>query len=325
MGKFMKNCAITALVMLVLGIVLVVAAGMVKGTGAMSEAVERISGGRVHLGLDSMETFGFWIGDRVQDGMDGLGDLEFELGDVSIFDNDYRVMNGDVSRYALGTDIRSLEIEVGGCTLTVKESEDDTFYVEAENVTKFQGYVEGDTLHIKAVNKHGVTVNDIDRRSITLYVPADYRYDSVEVSLGAGVMHCADLYAEKVELEIGAGQFLAEGVEARELAMEVGAGEIVLENINVQEMQGEAGMGNLELSGSIGRKADLECGMGNITLELSGKEGDYNYQIDAAMGNVDIGSNSYSGLAQERRVNNGASTDLELECAMGNISITFLP
>ncbi len=324
MKKFMKGCAVTAAVLLVLGFVMAFVAGAVKGTGAMAEAVERVTGGRVHLKLDPGEdNFGIWVGETVWEGIGNWGGLDMNINDSTIFDSGYDVMKGDVSRYALGTAVDSLEIEVAGCILTVKESEDDNFYVEAQNARKFQGYVENGTLHIKSVNNNVFGNSGISKHSIILYVPADYSCESIEISLGAGMLKFTDIRGEKVDLEIGAGQLEADSVETEKLAMEIGAGEVIIKNINVEELEAEIGMGNLEAEGSIGRKADLECGMGNIEMVLQGQESDFNYQIDAAMGNVDIGANSYSGLASERRVNNGAAKDLQVECSMGNISITF--
>ena len=42
------------------------------------------------------------------------------------------------------------------------------------------------------------------------------------------------------------------------------------------------------------------------------------------MGNLDVGSDSYSGLGREKSISNtGADRKLDLECGMGNVSVDF--
>ena len=39
---------------------------------------------------------------------------------------------------------------------------------------------------------------------------------------------------------------------------------------------------------------------------------------------LDVGSDSYSGLGREKHISNaGADRKLELECGMGNVSVSF--
>ena len=66
------------------------------------------------------------------------------------------------------------------------------------------------------------------------------------------------------------------------------------------------------------------CSMGYVALYLMGNEDDFNYQLEGAMGNIDIGGMSFSGFGQEKKIDNGASKNIEVECSMGNISILFM-
>ena len=46
--------------------------------------------------------------------------------------------------------------------------------------------------------------------------------------------------------------------------------------------------------------------------------------MECGVGNLDVGSDSYSGLGREKSISNkGADRKLNLECGMGNISVDF--
>ena len=42
-----------------------------------------------------------------------------------------------------------------------------------------------------------------------------------------------------------------------------------------------------------------------------------------AAGDVTIGNESFGGIAGEREIDNNASADINVECAMGSVEITF--
>ena len=69
---------------------------------------------------------------------------------------------------------------------------------------------------------------------------------------------------------------------------------------------------------------EVDCGIGNVDLDILGKEADYNYEISCAAGNVDIGDSSYSGIGHDKNITNpNAKGDMELNCGVGNITVSF--
>ncbi|MDE7114318.1 MAG: DUF4097 domain-containing protein, partial [Acetatifactor sp.] len=129
---------------------------------------------------------------------------------------------------------------------------------------------------------------------------------------------------EDVELSLGAGQIDWQStLGASEVEIELGAGDINLADLTVDKLTAEVGMGSLEVTGDIREKADVNCAMGNIDLTLAGAENSFNYEVEVAAGNVTIGGKTYSGLAKEKDIDNDALRDISVECAMGNISISF--
>jgi len=112
-------------------------------------------------------------------------------------------------------------------------------------------------------------------------------------------------------------------VEASEADISVGAGQIQIHDMEVGEFFAEIGMGELIARGDVAYGAELECSMGNIELTLEGSQSDFNYQIESAMGTMELGGQSFGGFASERRIDNGAGKEIEVDCSMGNITISF--
>lgn len=320
MKKFMKGCAIAALIMTVLGLGLALAAGTVRGSAAITEVVERVTGKRIHINL-GWGSFPFGI--FVDDDWFEDADWNYELDDSGIYDNGHEVLKGDQATIYPDTDavIKELDIELGGCSFETHISDTGEFYVKTRGMDKIQVYEEKGTLHIKSLNTHVKLTSNSGK--VILYVPEDYYYDEVEIELGAGEMTFDDLNAKEISMKVGAGVIRCKGISAQELKASVGMGQIELSKMDVDKLDAEVGMGEFVGSGVVNNSAKLDCSMGNVELTLDGSSQDYNYKLEAAAGNVDIGRDRFSGLATERRINNNAERTLEIECSMGNISVQF--
>ncbi len=320
MFKFMKGCAITAAVLCLLGLLLVIAGGTARGSQAIAEVVEKVTGGRVSVNFEDVEDWGVTIADVIDSG----ACYEISENEYYIFQDTNEIYKGDVPKYCLGADIENLDIEVGGCIFETRPSSDDNFYIEVKKAYKFQGYVEDATLYIRASNG-AKTWNKMGSCTITLYVPEDFMFGTVDMEMGAGVLEYSDLRAgEWISLAVGAGQIVIDNIQSLELEIEIGAGEIQLKDMQVwAELDAEIGVGNFEARGTISGEADIKCSMGNVALTLLGSERNYNYTIECAMGNIDIGDHNYSGLSKETSIDNGAGSDIDISCAMGNVSVSF--
>lgn len=314
MKKFMKVCGITALILLILGFVLALAAGTAEGAKSINEVVNRVTNGKVHVGLGNSDEWGIFFSDN--------SELLYDIDETKFFDDDYEIYRGDVDKYAVGSDISRLDIEAGGCAFYLEPSEDSNFYIESSGSGKFQCFVKNETLYVKT--SHTLKDrNEYGDFEIILYVPANYTFTQADVELGAGYLGASELLADKVDLEAGVGQIEVNMLEADTCEIEVGMGEILLEDVQVTKMDAEVGMGHLLLEGTILGDVEAECSMGSIELNLSGREEEFNYNIEAAMGNVSIGNSDYSGLAHDKAVRNSADKTMNIECAMGNIEVNF--
>ena len=323
MKKFMKGCAVTAFVFAIVGFVLGLVGGTRAGRSTIFQIVDSVTGGKAHIFHRNWWGWGIEFDNDLID----TGQWEHDMGedyyDESMFDQEHEILKGDVDKYCPGSGIRNLDIEAGGCRLITELSQDDSIYLEVSNGYVFQGFVEDDTLYIKS-SRSTLSWAEKDNCTITLYLPADYHFLEVEAEIGAGYMQLDRLAAEDVSLEAGAGQIELDSPQIQNVEITVGAGSVSLCNMNAAYLDVEVGMGELYAEGILNGDADVECSMGSVTMELNGRESDYNYEVEGSMGNIDIQGESYIGLGQERSINNHADKTISVECSMGYVSVVFV-
>lgn len=145
-----------------------------------------------------------------------------------------------------------------------------------------------------------------DRKILVSY-PQNYTFDETSIEIAAGTVTLKDGFnTGELDVSVAAGEFTNTGrLTAREVSIEVGAGNVELSELDTKELE-------------------ADCGVGNIELNISGRETDYNYEISCAAGEVEIGGSSYSGIGHSKEITNpNAKGDMELNCGVGNITVTF--
>lgn len=288
MGKIAKGLIIGACVSITLGIVLVV--GGVIGGG--------ISGAKAILQGDTM-----------------LGII------TSVHSEDFNTSTEHTIPISDG-DEPGLTLDLGAGEFEIVESDGTDIVIKSKR--KMNVSADGEDIVIETPNED-VFLNFIGNNphEVTIEVPRGTEFDDIVMEVGAGELTCPGLLCESLIMEIGAGRISVEDFTCKEAVISVGAGEIIVENGTAGEMNVEVGMGNFVFEGSVQGDLDADCGMGNVQMKVTGNEKDYNYQIDCDMGNVTVGSHSYSGIGAEQDIDNGASSDFDLDCGMGNLEIRF--
>lgn len=322
MKRFFKFCGSLVLILVLAGLVFAGIGYFTAGPSAVTNMVSNLTNGRVNLN---------WSGVNVDlSGFDvNLGDMldsnaRYDIGDQNMFDKSYDIWEKSVDKTQLATEdqVEELNLELGGCEFILEESGDDCIYFEYDGTGKSQAYVKDNALYVKVLNTVAWTANS-NSGTVTLYVPSAVTFNEVEVNLGAGEMELDGLIAAQMEFALGAGQIHAKGLQTDKLSVSVGAGDIELEEAALTDVEVQVGAGNFMIDGEVSGNISAECAMGNITLKLAGSESDFNYEIECVTGNITVGNEEYSGLAQEKSVNNNAAKTIELECAMGNVEVEF--
>ena len=323
MRKFMKGCAITALLFILLGLILGVSGSLGNGSThfSLGEFLSAVTLGRI-----SEEKVDDWNDGVTEQIRENIGDVHYDLEDNVDYDSDYEVKSGKIELYVLGDDsqgITDLQVQAGGCVMKIQVSEDNCFRVEADGMRKFQGYVEGGTIEIRGTSKASNNSEGNLGGSICLYVPEGYYFENTSLDLGAGSLSVEELQTGSLEANVGAGQMTFEKLDADQAELDCGAGQMTVEELSSRVAEVSVGMGSVRLNGDVTERLDGECSMGELKLTLTGAQTDFNYDLSCGMGELKVGDDSYNGLAQEKQINHNASKNMELECAMGSVVVEF--
>ena len=332
MKKFLKFCIIAAVSMLLIGIVISAAVSIVKGPEYLNEFLVDITDGRMNIWMEKMEELetggknllenvGEGTGNLIGEVMDSYGEFEgYDIEDSTMFNERYSMESGNIDKILDGMDATRLKIELGGCALEILNSQDGSTKVATENVGKFQAYQDGKELCIRATRK---AKENAENCKITLYLPEGYVWEEADIEVGAGYIEISQMYAKELELEVGAGKITAAAITAEKLSLSVGAGEIRMTDAQAANLEASVGMGNLNYQGTVSGSMEAECSMGNMTIQLTGKETDYDYEIECVAGSIYLGEKQYSGAVKEQTISNGTGRKADLECSMGNIKVSF--
>ena len=207
----------------------------------------------------------------------------------------------DGTVYQLKYQPTKLDIELKYDELILEEGDSFCVRVYDDNGKNVTVKESSDTLKVRSTKKLSKT------RKVCISYPEDVKLQELEIEMGAGTVYLnRDIETEKLSVEMGAGEFESKNpVTAREADLEIGTGSMTFADLSA-------------------RKTDGECGLGELDLTLTGTQEDYNYDLECGVGNLDVGSDSYSGLGREKTISNkGADRKLDLECGMGNISVDF--
>lgn len=296
MKSFIKGCAITSVIFLVLGVGILVTVFALGDREKMAKAVLEVTDGKVELRLNSWTDFGIHISGK------WFGD--FGLNDEDMFDEDYEVWDGEVEKTRINEEeINKLDIQISCSSLVIKDSVDEFFYIEKKGEGKLQAYEEDGVLYVKALLS-GSVIGVKQEEKVTLYVPKNVDLHMISVELGAGEIEWNALKADAMKVDLGAGEFVAKNAEVGDLEVSLGAGECLIQG---------------KLKGDV----NVDCAAGDVTLKHVGNEEEFNYEIDCAVGSVRVGKESFSGLASSKKIDNDASKTMEISVSAGSVEVEF--
>ena len=207
----------------------------------------------------------------------------------------------DGTVYQLKYQPTKLDIELKYDELILEEGDSFCVRVYDDNEKNVTVKESSDTLKVRSTKKLSKT------RKVYISYPKDVKLQELEIEMGAGTVYLnRDIETEKLSVEMGAGEFDSKNpVTAKEADLEIGTGSMTFADLSAKKISGE-------------------CGLGELDLTMTGTQEDYNYDLECGVGNLDVGSDSYSGLGREKSISNtGADRKLDLECGMGNVSVDF--
>lgn len=277
-------------------------------------------------------------GQKSLDGLLAQGLLEVSAADNGdsgiVFDGRHEILSGDFTQEldALPeSGSGKLTLEVGNVVVNVLEAERKTASIEGVNIERAQAYVEDGTLYVRADSeeKRVKWIFGGGRRStetvgeLTLYLPKGFSFETANLSVGAGTLTADELNADHLYCNEGMGSMDIRKLTAQDAEIYLEMGEINLYDTRVSDMTADIGMGSLYVNGAITGNLSGTCGMGSVTMELAGKEEDYNYDVSASMGSVRIGDREISGMSSQWGADHDAAGTFDLDVSMGSMEIYF--
>jgi hypothetical protein len=222
-------------------------------------------------------------------------------------------------------DVKSLIVDPGVGTLNLQVGTSDKVEVVAENVSDhfkvekdFSGNltVKGKFFFWNFLNGDGNST----KSKITIYLPADFTAENVDINAGAGNVNIETLTTKKLSLDGGAGNINGNNVKADNVELDGGVGNIDLLNSVLTDTDLDCGVGNIDIQGSMYGDNKLDCGVGDVELHLTGSKDDYRIKVDKGVGSVRINDEK---LSNSDWSNNTAANSLDIDGGVGNIDINF--
>ena len=140
MKHFMKSAAVTAAIMIILGLAIAIPSCYVVGADMIENTVDEVTDGKVHINLDPNQDF--------------FGITTPRLSFFNHKGSDDTVFSEGPSQN-LGKEITGLVLDCGACEFRQEISEDEYFYLTSTGDGKFEINVDGSgVLHISYKNKN---------------------------------------------------------------------------------------------------------------------------------------------------------------------------
>lgn len=130
-------------------------------------------------------------------------------------------------------------------------------------------------------------------------------------------------YFEKISADAKAGLIELVEIQAGELSAKTAAGQIIASSFSVNRLDADCGVGQITLEGEVTDDAKINCNVGEVLCTLPGTADDYDYEVKCAVGELLIDGESYSGISNKMKINNGSGCRIEAECDLGTVEIMF--
>ncbi len=308
MKKFAKIMSITALVLVVLGLVLTIIGAFGGGTKLLKTLARD---GGLSIGPEDFE----WV-----EWMDGIS-IVIDEDSTTVFNDNYEIFTaGNHNFTATADEVDNFVLSLTGGDVDIKQGIGETWEVQVEGFGRFQTYAENGTLYV--VGRQ--TGMNAEFGNVTIVIPQTDYLESAEINLGAGDMDIFSIVSREMEISAGAGDITIESACAENLKVSVGAGQVEIESGAIGDLEVSVGMGAAYITGDIIGNVDGDVAMGELVVEvLDSEESAHNYNVSCAAGEVQVGGRTYAGVGNSVELDNDADTTYNLDCSMGRIEVSF--
>lgn len=221
---------------------------------------------------------------------------------------------GENKSYSLSQSIENLDIEINAAKFDIKEGSSLSLESNLKNLTVNE---KGENLIIKDTKKFLKTYNNA---YITLYVPKNFDFSTVDISTGAGAFNVDKLSCDKLNLNLGAGSVRISSLLVSDKAkIEGGAGEIKIDSGEISNLDFDMGVGQITLTSKLSGRNELNFGVGEAKINLIGSASDYCIDFDKGIGEGKLMGEKMT----DNEIYGSGETKIEIDGGVGSIDISF--
>lgn len=184
-------------------------------------------------------------------------------------------------------------------------------------------------VYIYGASAKGENTVGVERMDGKVYV--EKSGDTLEIETGNGIVQSGSLGLylpgeglEKLEIDAGSGSMiiLMDEATVQEADLQVAGGNLEISGtLTAERTDLEVGLGSMSIGYLDAREITIDCGMGSFTATVAGQEQDYYFQGECGLGNLQFGSNVYSGISDVKTGRQDSARKLEASCGAGNLEI----
>lgn len=190
----------------------------------------------------------------------------------------------------------------------------------------YSATLSGDTLEIEYdFNSHHSVKLKQHRIVISIPKNMKFDMVDLEIGAAEMIITAPSIQCQNLELQVGAGELTAEKFEVSDtMDISIGAGVIDINNGTYKNVLLECGMGTLKLKGKLEGDISGDCGMGSLLIELDGNREDYNYNLSCGMGTLKMNGTDYAAVGgSHSETNENAIGTIQLDCGMGTLELNI--
>lgn len=230
-------------------------------------------------------------------------------------------------RYA-AEEIRGIDLEIDCAELAVATAAVDEVQIMArlDDKVQYESSVLDGKLSISC-KYHGMKAHIRTEHlvRIEIVLPEEKHFTEISMETGAGNidMRNAKLWCDRLDMEVGAGNVRIGELRVEDaFSVTVGAGSAEIGNADLKKLNVDCGAGKFALKGTVEKELNVDCGVGECTIELSGRERDYDYSVGCGIGSVTVNDQKIGGFGGMNSCKNtGAQGRINVSCGIGRVKI----
>jgi hypothetical protein len=246
------------------------------------------------------------------------------------------------------SDVENLDISNYSGKIYVQPGNVDQIVVDAKNVPE--------SLTAEMTSNRTLLVEDDDRNNflfsfwffnsfdeedtkITIIIPNDIYFESVEFDNGSGSMELSGIKSKSFYLDGGSGGIIISDVSSEKAEISSGSGSLAIDNVNVKtgyvdsgsgavritnsafaDTEFETGSGALSFAGTLTGESSVNSDSGGILIELTDRIDSYDVALESGSGGIWVNGVKCD---DEDINNNNAENELSIEGGSGKVTINF--